>query len=142
MCIECQILREPQSQLEALRMGTAADKPCDVVEIRDFMGFASPIHATKAAPCLAILPPTKPTLVVTWNNDCLDWDVRDPHLAMSLKDFTCDIDFFVSPAAPFSLAKPSAIPASLSMLAEDGVHDWNVRDPQLAASLQAFEFSF
>jgi hypothetical protein len=130
-------------------MGATANKPCAVAEMRDFhltafvQGFASPIHAAKAAPCPAILPPSKPTtLVATWNTDGLDWDVRDPQLAASLKDFTCDIDFFLSPAAPFSPSKPSAIPASLPMLAEDGVDEWDVRDPQLAASLAGFEFSF
>ena len=131
-------------------MKAAANKPCDVAEMRDFnltafvQGFASPIHAAKAAPCLAILPPIKPTtLDAAWNNDCLDWEVRDPQLAMSLKDFTCDIDFFVSPVglSP-SPSKPSAMPVSLPMLAEDGADDWDVRDPHLAASLKGFEFSF
>ena len=155
MCIECQVNRAPQSQLELFRMAAAANQPCDIAEMRDFhltafaQEFASPIHAAKAAP---ILSPTKPSTLVTTtastvmvattastgNDDCLDWDVRDPQLALSLQDFTCDIDFF-SPADP---PKPLAIPASLPMLAEDGVDEWDVRDPQLAASLAGFEFSF
>eukprot|EP00290_Baffinella_frigidus_P028827 CAMPEP_0180224186 /NCGR_PEP_ID=MMETSP0987-20121128/21911_1 /TAXON_ID=697907 /ORGANISM="non described non described, Strain CCMP2293" /LENGTH=146 /DNA_ID=CAMNT_0022186927 /DNA_START=23 /DNA_END=463 /DNA_ORIENTATION=+ len=146
MCIDCQVPRPPQAQCEALRMANTQSD----VELRDFHlaaflhGFASsPVAAAKAAPCHATPPPTtasKPnTHVATWNNDCLDWDVRDPQLAFSLKDFSCDLDLFPTPAAPSST--PSALPASLPLV-EEGVDEWKLRDPQLEASIKDFEFSF
>ena len=49
-----EVSEPPHAQVEALRMESVANKPCDVAEVRDY-------HQ-----------------VATWNNDCLDWDVRDP----------------------------------------------------------------
>jgi hypothetical protein len=49
-----EVSEPPHAKIEALHMASAANKPCDVAEVRDY-------H-----------------LVATWNNDCLDWDVRDP----------------------------------------------------------------